>query len=65
MHGECCVSDNEDVEGRVVDEDDDCEMMMNFMMMCSGVSLRCTVSVVSQTMKMSKVVLLMKMMIVK
>ena len=32
------------------------------MMMCSVV-LRCTVSVVSQTMKMSKVVLLMKMMI--
>ena len=24
MHGECCFSDNEDVEGRVVDEDDDC-----------------------------------------
>ena len=22
MHGECCFSDNEDVEGRVVDEDD-------------------------------------------
>ena len=39
-------------------------MMMNFMMMCSGVSLRCTVSVVSQTMKMSKVVLLMKMMFI-
>ena len=38
-------------------------MMMIFMMMCSGVSLRCTVSVVSQAMKMSKVVLLMKMMI--
>ena len=32
-------------------------------MMCTDVSLRCTVSVVSQTMKMSKVVLLMKMMI--
>ena len=64
MHGECCVSDNEDVEGRVVDEDDDCEMMMNFMMMCSGVSLRCTVSVVSQTMKLLKVVLLMKMMFI-
>ena len=39
-------------------------MMMIFMMMCSGVSLRCTLSVVSQTMKMSKVVLLMQMMIV-
>ena len=39
-------------------------MMMMFMMMCTGVSLRCTVSVVSQTMKMSKVVLLMKMMVV-
>ena len=64
MHVECCFSDNEDVEGRVVDEDDDCEMMMILMMMCSGFSLRCTVSVVSQTMKMSKVVLLMKMMIV-
>ena len=38
--------------------------MMIFMMMCSGVSLRCTVSVVSQTMKMSKAALLMKMMIV-
>ena len=38
-------------------------MMMIFMMMCSGVSSRRTVSVVSQTMKMSKVVLLMKMMI--
>ena len=36
---------------------------MIFMMMCS-VFLRCTVSVVSQAMKMSKVVLLMKMMIV-
>ena len=24
MHIECCFSDNEDVEGRVVDEDDDC-----------------------------------------
>ena len=46
MHGECCFSDNEDVEGRVVDEDDDCDMM-NFMMMCSGVFLRCTLSVVS------------------
>ena len=34
------------------------------MMMCSGVFLRCTVSVVSGTIKMSKVVLLMKMMIV-
>ena len=22
MHGECCFSDNEDAEGRVVDEDD-------------------------------------------
>ena len=64
MHGECCSSDDENVEGRVVDEDDDCfEMMKIFMMMCSGVSLRCTVSVVSETMKMSKVVLLMKMMI--
>ena len=40
-------------------------MMMIFMMMCSGVSLRCTVSVVPQTMKVSKVVLLMKMMIVE
>ena len=40
------------------------EMMMIFMMMCSGASLRCTGSVVSQTMKMSKVVWLMKMMIV-
>ena len=39
-------------------------MMLTFMMMCSGVSLRCTLSVVSETMKMSKVVLLMKMMIV-
>ena len=39
--------------------------MMIFMMMCSGVSLRCTVSVVSLTMKMSKVVLLMKMMVVR
>ena len=38
--------------------------MMILMMMCSGVSLRCTVSVVSQTMKMSKVVLLMKMMFI-
>ena len=33
------------------------------MMMCSGVFLRCTLGVVSQTMKMSNVVLLMKMMI--
>ena len=24
VHVECCFSDNEDVEGRVVDEDDDC-----------------------------------------
>ena len=24
MHGECCFSDDENVEGRVVDEDDDC-----------------------------------------
>ena len=24
MHGECCFSDNKNVEGRVVDEDDDC-----------------------------------------
>ena len=39
-------------------------MMMILMLMCTGVSLRCTVSVVSETMKMSKVVLLMKMMIV-
>ena len=39
-------------------------MIMIFMMMCSGVSLRCTLSVVPETMKMSKVVLLMKMMIV-
>ena len=38
--------------------------VMIFMMMCSGVCLRCTVSVVSQTIKMSKVVLLMKMTIV-
>ena len=38
-------------------------MMMIFMMMCSGVSLRYALSVVSETMKMSKVVLLMKMMI--
>ena len=38
-------------------------MMMIFMMVCSGDSSRCTVSVVSLTMKMSKVVLLMKMMI--
>ena len=39
-------------------------MVMIFMMMCSGVSLRCASSVVPETMKMSKVVLLMKMMIV-
>ena len=39
-------------------------MMLILMMMCIGASLRCTVSVVSETMKMSKVVLLMKMMIV-
>ena len=24
MHGECCFSGDETVEGRVVDEDDDC-----------------------------------------
>ena len=34
------------------------------MMMCSVVFMPCTVSVVSQTMKMLKVELLMKMMIV-
>ena len=39
-------------------------MMLILMMMCSGVSLRCTVSVVSQTIKMSKVVLSMKMMFI-
>ena len=38
-------------------------MVMIFMMICSGVSLRYTLSVVSETMKMSKVVLLLKMMI--
>ena len=38
-------------------------MMMIFMMMCSGFSLRCTVSVVSQTMKMSKDRVVLKMMI--
>ena len=39
MHGECCFSDNEDPEGRVVDEDDVYlyDIMMIFMMMCSGV----------------------------
>ena len=63
MPSECCCEDNGDVDGGVVDEDDG-YMMMIFMMMCSGVSLRCTLNVVSQKMKMSKVVLLMKMMIV-
>ena len=59
MASECCCEDDSDVDGGVVDEDDG-----YFKMMCSGVSLRCTLSVVSETMKMSKVVLLMKMMIV-
>ena len=36
---------------------------MNFMMICSGVSLRCPESVASQTKVMSMVVVLMKMMI--
>ena len=38
MPGKCCFPDEGDVDGGVVDEDDDYDMMMTLMMMCSGVS---------------------------
>ena len=39
MPGECCFEDDGDVDGGVVDEDNVLiEMMMIFMIMCSGVS---------------------------
>ena len=38
MPGECCFSDEGDVDGGVVDENDAYDMMMTLMVMCSGVS---------------------------
>ena len=38
MPGECCFSDAGDVDGGVVDENDDYDKMMTLMVMCSGVS---------------------------
>ena len=54
LPGECCFSDEGDVDGGVVDENDDYDMMMTLLVMGSGVSQRRPESVASKTMVILK-----------